>query len=217
MNKKYTLFITDDHKIVTEGIGSFLITNEKYELTETFLNGNELLDKLKKKQPDILILDIKLPGLNGIQLSKIITNDYPKIKIIFLSSNTDEETINEAIKAGGVGFLSKDVTEEEFILALNKITAGENYYSMNVQQTLFNSFTKNVKAEAEYHDEILTSREIEVIRQIAEGLSYKEIANKLFISARTVETHKKNIMTKLNLKTTVDIVKFAILNGITSL
>lgn len=215
--QKKSIYITDDHKIVTEGISSFLIGNEKYELTGTFLNGTDLLNNLKKKQPDILILDIKLPGLNGIQLSKIISNDYPSVKIIFLSSNTDEETINEAIKAGGVGFLSKDVTEQEFILALDKITNGENYYSNGVQQTLFNSFTKNVKTDAEYHDDILTDREIEVIKLIADGLSYKEIAERIFISTKTVETHKKNIMKKLELKTTVDIVKYAILNGIVSL
>jgi len=215
--KKSTIYITDDHKIITEGIASFLIGNDKYELLETFLSGNDLLDSLKKKQPDILVLDIKLPGLSGIQLSKIISNEYPKVKIIFLSSNTNEETINKAIKAGGLGFLSKDVTENEFILALDKISAGENYYSTGVQQTMFNSFTKNIKTDNEYHDDILTEREIDVIRLIAEGLSYKDIGEKLFISSRTVESHKKNIMKKLELKTTVDIVKYAILNGITSL
>ena len=215
--QKTTIYITDDHKIITEGIASFLIGNEKYELIGSFENGNELLDNLKKRQPDILILDIKMPGLSGLQLSKIISNDYQKIKIIFLSSNDDEETINEAIKSGGVGFLSKDVTEEEFLFALNKISAGESYYSKGVQQTLFNSFTKNVKTEAQYHDDILSEREVDVIKLIAEGLSHKEIAERLFISTRTVETHKKNILTKLNLKTTVDIVKYAILNGIASL
>ncbi len=215
--QKTTIYITDDHKIVTEGIASFLIGNEKYELIGSFSNGSELLDNLKKHQSDILILDIKMPGLSGLQLSKIISNDYSKMKIIFLSSNDDEETINEAIKSGGVGFLSKDVAEEEFLFALDKISAGESYYSKGVQQTLFNSFTNNVKTEAQYHDDVLSEREVDVIKLIAEGLSHKEIAERLFISTRTVETHKKNILTKLNLKTTVDIVKYAILNGIASL
>ena len=215
--KKTTICITDDHKIVAEGIASFLIGNDKFELISSSLSGKELLEKLKKKNPDILLLDINLPGLSGIQLAKIISKDYSKIKIVFLSSNSDEKSLNEAIKAGGVGYLSKDVTENEFLFALDKIMAGENYFSKGMQQTLYNSYTKNVKTEAEYHDKVLTSREVEVISLIAEGLNHKEIAEKLFISTRTVESHKKNILTKLELKTTVDIVKYAILNGIASL
>lgn len=217
MQKKITICITDDHKIVAEGIASFLIGNEKYELIGSSLSGSELLNKIKKKQPDIMLLDIKMPGLTGIQIAKIISKEYPKIKIVFLSSNDDEKSLNEAIKAGGVGYLSKDVDEKEFLVALDKIMAGENYFSTGIQQTLFNNFTKNTKAETEYHDEIITDREVEIIKHIADGLSHKEIAEKLFISARTVETHKKNILTKLELKTTVDIVKYAILNGIVSL
>lgn len=217
MQNKTTICITDDHKIVAEGIASFLIGNEKYELIGSSLSGSELLNKIKKKQPDIMLLDIKMPGLTGIQIAKIISKEYPKIKIVFLSSNDDEKSLNEAIKAGGVGYLSKDVDEKEFLVALDKIMAGENYFSTGIQQTLFNNFTKNTKAETEYHDEIITDREVEIIKHIADGLSYKEIAEKLFISARTVETHKKNILTKLELKTTVDIVKYAILNGIVSL
>ncbi len=214
---KKTIYITDDHKIVAEGICSFFIGNENYEIIGCFYNGSDLLDNIKKKQPDIIILDIKMPGLTGIHIAKIVSSEYPDVRIIFLSSNTDEKTINEAIKAGGVGFLSKDVAEDEFLFALDKVSTGQTYYSTGVQQTLFNSFTKNIQAEKEYHDDVLSDREIEVIRLIADGLSYKEIADRLFISTRTVETHKKNILSKLDLKTTVDIVKYAILNGITSL
>jgi len=215
--RKTTICITDDHKIVAEGISSFLIGNEEFELVNSSTSGKELLENLKTNNPDILLLDIMLPGLSGIQLAKIIRNDYPKIKVIFLSSNTDEESLNDAVKAGGVGYLSKDVSEEEFLFALKKIKSGENYFSSGIQNTVYKSFTNSVKYQEKIHDDILTDREIEIIKEITEGLSYKEIAEKLFISKRTVETHKKNILTKLKLKTTVDIVKYAILNGIISI
>lgn len=217
MQEKITICITDDHKIVAEGIASFLIGNEKYELVGRSVSGNELLTKLINQQPDIILLDIKMPGLSGIQLAKIITKEYPKIKIVFLSSNNEKESLNEAIKAGGVGYLSKDVDEKEFLLALDKIMLGENYFSTGVQQILFNDYTNKMKTDVVFHDKNISNREVEVVRLIAEGLNHKEIADKLFISARTVETHKKNILTKLKLKTTVDIVKYAILNGIVPL
>ena len=114
--KKTTICITDDHQIVSEGIASFLIGNEKFELISSSASGKELLDKLKKNQPDIILLDIKMPGLSGIQIAKIVKNEYPQIKIIFLSSNTDKESLDEAIKAGGSGYLSKDIAEEEYYM-----------------------------------------------------------------------------------------------------
>jgi len=214
---KITICITDDHKIVAEGISAFLVGNDKYELVCASKSGNELLGKLKKEQPDVILLDIKMPGLTGIQIAKIITKDYPNIKIIFLSSNDDSESLNNAIKAGGVGYLSKDVEEKEFIYALDKIVNGEKYFSKGIQQSLFNSFVENTQNQDDFRDEVLSEREVEVVKYISEGLSYKQIAEKLFISARTVETHKKNILKKLELKTTVDIVKYAILNGIADL
>lgn len=216
MNKTY-LYIVDDHDIVAQGISLYLAGNEEYELLGSSFSANGLFEFLKKKQPHILILDIKLPGLSGYNIAKILADKYPKIKIIFLSSQTDEKSLNEAIEAGGVGYLSKDVSEEEFLIALDKVKNGENYYSSSMQQAVFQSFTKKTQAENQLHLIPLSKREIDVIKLFVEGLSYKDIANELNISIRTVETHKKNILTKLNLKTTVDLVKYAILNGIISL
>jgi len=215
MDKK-TVYIVDDHKIVIDGISSFFLGNTKYKLIGSASSSRNLLSDLKKISPDILLLDINLPGLSGIQIAKIITKEYPKIKIIFLSANTDESSLNEAIKAGGKGYFSKDIEEQEFFKGLNKIIAGENYYSKGIQPALFGAYSKQA-VETDYKNEILTQREIEVIKLFAEGLSFKEIANKLIISTRTVETHKKNILAKLELKNTVDLVKYAILNGISDL
>jgi len=216
MNKTQ-IYIVDDHQIIVDGISSYLLGNEEFELKGSASSARELFEFLQKKLPDILILDMKLPGLQGNHIAKVVTEKYPQIKIIFLSSNTDKESLNEAIEAGGLGYLSKDVTEEEFLLALKKIKNGENYYSTGIQQAVFDSFTDNIKLEAQHHSTPLSDREIDVIKLFVDGFSYKEIANRLSISARTVETHKKNILDKLELKTTVDLVKYAIRNGIISL
>ncbi len=212
MNKT-TIYITDDHKIVADGIYSYLIGNEKYELTNYTSTGQELLEKLKKSQPDILLLDINLPGISGLNLAKIVHKEYPSVKIVMLTSSTDEKSLDESLKAGAVGYLSKDITEEEFLKALDKVVAGENYFSTGIRQTVFNVFADKVKNEYQHNEDHLTEREIEVIKLIAEGLSLREIGERLYISARTVETHKKNILEKLDLHSTVDLVKYAILNG----
>ncbi len=214
---KTKVYIVDDHKIVIDGIATFFIGNANFELIGSALSAQDLFNDLKKLSPDILVLDINLPGLSGIQISKIITKEYPQIKIIFLSANTDEDSLNDAIKAGGKGYLSKDVDEEEFFFGLEKLNNGETYFSKGIQSTLFGSYSKQVNDKSNYRNDILTSREIEVIKLFADGLSFKEIADKLNISTRTVETHKKNILSKLELKTTIDMVKYAILNGIADL
>ncbi len=215
--QKTTVSITDDHAIVSQGISSFLIYNSEFIFEDSFLSGHELLENLKSKQPDILLLDIKMPGLSGICVAQILQKDYPNIKVVMLSSNMDKESIDESVKAGCSGYLSKDIAEEEFIEALQKIKAGENYFSKGIQQTVFNNYTKQTKEEATFKSDILTERELDVIKLFAEGLSYNEIAEQLFISKRTVETHKKNILEKLELKSTVDLVKYAIVNGIISI
>lgn len=216
MNKT-TVYIVDDHRIVIDGITSFFMGNQTFELIGSALSAKALFEDLKHIQPNILILDIKLPGFSGIQISKRITSDYPDIKIVFLSSNTDEESLNEAIKAGGKAYFSKDVQEEEFFFGLEKVINGENYFSQHMQSSIFNSFTRQVQTNYVDNPDNLSPREIEIIKLFADGLSYNDIAKQLFISKRTVETHKKNILDKLALNSTVDLVKYAIKNGIISI
>lgn len=216
MNKT-TVYIVDDHSIVIDGISSFFIGNDSFELIGSANSANELFNDLKTKQPDILILDIKLPGLSGTQICKLVSAEYSQMKIVFLSSNTDEATLNEAIKSGGRGYFSKDVTEEEFFFGLEKVKSGESYYSKGMQSILFNDYTRQTQENSLTTNDKLSQREVEIVKLFAEGLSYNDIAERLFISKRTVESHKKNILEKLELKSTIDLVKYAILNGIISI
>lgn len=215
MNKT-TLYIVDDHQIVIEGLTSFLIGNDEYSLIGSANSSNDLFSFLKHQQPDILILDIKLNGLQGNHIAKILTKEYPAIKIIFFSSNTDKNTIDDAMSSGGQGFLSKDVGEEEFFIALKNVRENGTYFNQKIQQVIYDNYKHAIQNSNE-SDIPLSKREIEVIKLFVDGHSYKKIAKTLFISARTVESHKKHILEKLELKTTVDLVKFAIKNGIISI
>lgn len=212
-----TIYVVDDHRIVIDGIASFLLGNNEFVLQGSFSSGQQLLESLKTKQPNILLLDIKMPGLSGICIAQILQKDYPDIKVVMLSANMDKESIDDSVKAGCKGYLSKDIGEEEFFEALQKIKAGENYFSKGVQQTVFNNYAQRTKEVLNINNDILSEREIEVIKLFADGLTYNEIAEQLFISKRTVETHKKNILEKLELKSTIDLVKYAILNGLISI
>jgi len=214
---KTKVYIVDDHKIVIDGISSYFTGNDEFELIGYANSANDLFIDMKNMIPDILLLDIKLPGLSGLNIAKIITEDYPDIKIVFLTSNIDKESLNEAVISGGRGYFTKDVTREEFFEGLEKIMKGENYYSRGIHPVLFGDFTKHIKNISSKNTDGLSEREIEVIRWISEGLSMKEIGEKMFISPRTVESHKNKILGKLGLNSTIELVKYAIKNGITSL
>lgn len=214
---KTTLCIADDHAIVCQGIASLLIGHDDYLFLESYSSGGELLNAFKQKQPDVLLLDIKMPGLSGLQVARILKKDYPKVKVIILSSNTGKEDIDEAVKAGCVGYLSKDVGEEELLIALDKIKTGGNYFGRSIQLAVFENYTEITQQNSSIEHDGLSDREVEIIRLFAGGLSYNEIAEQLFISKRTVEAHKRNILNKLELNSTVDLAKYAILNNIISL
>lgn len=214
---KVKVYIVDDHQIVIDGMETYFFGNNKYELVGSANSSQKILSDITKLEIDILILDINLPGLNGIQIAKIVKKDFPNIKIIFLSSNTDRKYLDQSIEAGGMGYFSKDISEEDFFIGLNTVINNESYFSKGIHKTLFGAYQNKASQKQINKHDILTQREIEVIKLFADGLSFKEIANELNISARTVESHKKNALEKLELKNTIELVKYALLNGIAEL
>ncbi len=209
------VFIVDDHKIVRDGVFLLLIGATDIRPVGEAENAKELFIKLKTISPDVLLLDISLPGISGIEISKIIAKEYPTIKVLILSRNTDESTILSAIKTGVKGFLSKDTSKEELAKAIKSVYNGNEYFGTSISKTVFNSLVKNandVQAPA-----TLTKRETEVAIYISDGLSYKEIGAKMFISARTVESHRNHILSKLELKTNIDLVKYVVKNQLIDL
>ena len=213
---KQKIYIVEDHEVVIQGVKLNLSDSDDYEFIGYATTGEKAIKELENIRPDILLLDIKLSGMQGFEIAECIQEKYCDIKIIFLSSNTDKESFEKALSLGAKGYLSKDVSKEEFLLALKKVKEGDSYFSSGIQNSVLTQMS-NPKNEEEEHLIPLSEREIEVIKLFVDGFTYKEIANKLNISARTVETHKKNILNKLELKTTVDLVKYAIKQGIISI
>jgi len=212
-NPKIKVILVDDHQIVREGFKLILLLDDNFEIIGEAESADVLFQLLKEKTPNVLVLDISMPGLSGIEICKQIKQKSPEIKILMVTANVDVTHLKNAIKAGADGFLPKDTSSEEFTNAIKEVAKGNSYFSPKVSGLMVRvmSLSSNNK------DTELSLREIEIVKQLADGKMQKEIAASLFISPRTVETHKKNIQTKLGIQTTVDLIKYAIREGITEL
>jgi DNA-binding NarL/FixJ family response regulator len=211
------VMLVDDHTIVRDGIKALLTDQDDISIIGEASNGRDLLSLLKVHKPDILLLDISLPDYSGIELCEIVRRDYPGIQVLFLSMYTTEEYIFNAIKAGAQGYLPKNISQTELLLAIRTISQGSEYFSESISNIILKSYikkAKNKEPESINPEESLSKRELEILKLFAEGFPNPQIAEKLFISTRTVESHKNHIMQKLGLKSTVDLVKFAIRNQI---
>ena len=217
MKTKIKIVLVDDHQIVRDGIKALLSDCHKIEIVGELQNAYELFKLLKTETPDIILLDISLPKMSGIEISKILTSDFSSIKKIILSMYTSEDFIFNALKSGINGYLPKNTTREELLLAIDEVYNGKEYFSKSISDTILKSYVKSAKYGNKVSDDKLsnlTKREQEILLLIVEGISNPTIAEQLSISTRTVETHKTSIMKKLNLSSVVDLVKFAIKNGI---
>jgi len=217
---KIKVALVDDHQIVRDGIRSLLSGLDDIEVIIEACDARSILEKLKNIKPDVIIVDISLPEMSGIELTKIITNEYSAIKVMVLSMYTNQEFIFNAIKAGAKGYLPKNITRDELLEGIREIYKGNEYFSKDVSNIILKSYLKQVKDPERFdslQEEKLTNRELEILKFVAEGYSNQLIADKLFISVRTVESHKNHIMQKLELTTTVDLVKYALKNKIIDL
>lgn len=217
MKAKISLALVDDHHLVRDGIKSLIEGVEHIDVVIEASNSDELLAKLEEVEPQIAIVDISLPGLSGIEITKTLGSRYPNIKVIILSMHTTQEFIFNAIKAGAKGYLPKNITQTELVDAIEGVNAGNEYFSKEISEIILKNYLKQIKNPDrvdEYQEQKLTSRESEILKLVAEGYSNQLIADKLYISVRTVESHKNHIMQKLELSSTVELVKYALKNKI---
>ncbi len=215
--KKTRLILVDDHPIVRDGIFAALMKVNHIEIAGEASNGDELMRLIdeNKVKADVILLDLSMPKMSGSEVAKILKEKHPHLKILVFSSYTDEDSIFSAIQAGADGFLPKDAMRDELVTAIEEIQNGKEYLSKNIPNTILMKYISKSRLDNYKDNDIesqLTKREMEILKLIAEGLHYKEIGDKLFISARTVETHKNNIMQKLSLNSTIELVKYAIKN-----
>lgn len=214
---KIKIILVDDHSIVRDGIKSLLTNTGKIDVIGEAESYDSLTKILSDKKPDIIMLDISLPGISGIEITKILQKERPDIKIIILSMFTDDDFIYNALKAGAKSYIPKNINRIELLEAVETVYSGGEYFNEQISNVILQSFIKKAKTEdteSEKKEDLLTRREKEVLTLFAEGDTNSEIADKLFISVRTVESHKNHIMQKLELKSVVDLVKFAIKNNI---
>ena len=166
-------------------------------------------------QPHVLVADISMPGLSGIELTALVNKEYPGTKVLILSTHNDEEYISRSFEAGALGYLPKDTNEAQIIAAIKSVSKGDVYYTPEVSNILTQSLIKKKRTLGENQE--LTEREKEILKLIVEGLSNKEIGDQLFISVRTVDTHRRNIMEKIEARNTADLVRKALEEGLVKL
>ena len=209
MNTKLQIIIVDDHEFFRNGL-KMVINKLKYaKVIAEASNGKEFLEILKVKKPDIVLMDIQMPIMNGIDATEIALREYPDIKVVALTMFNDEDYVQSMIDAGASGFLLKNITKEILDQALQSIAAGNTYFSPE----LWEYFSKRLSPERSGEEDIqFTKREMEILQLISDGLSNKEIAERLFISERTVVGHKSNLMAKTNCKSTIGLLSYAIKN-----
>jgi DNA-binding NarL/FixJ family response regulator len=223
--KKIGVFLVDDHQIVRDGIKALLLDAPEINISGEASNGKELLERISSSNTDIILMDISLPDVSGIELTKQICKNYPEIKVLILSMYTQEDFIVNAIAAGAKGYLPKNTTRHELLKAINEINDGNEYYSDTVSKIILENYISNarrakdpepIKKDLAFkkEEDVLTSREKQILQMVVEGHSNQHIADKLFISIRTVESHKNHIMQKLGIKSVVELIKFAIRNNI---
>ncbi len=210
------ILIADDHQFILESIEILISTMSNYEIVGTYANGNEVLKALSiHENIEIVLTDYNMPEMNGIELTYQIRQQFPHIKVLLLTVSEDAATIQAAFKAGVSGYVMKKAGKAEFEKALDTVATGKKYYSESVVFELLNRETnigELVNKATEDKLSTLSDREIEIIVLIAKEFSTNEIAVKLFLSPATVETHRHNILKKLNLKNSIGLVKFAIQN-----
>jgi two-component system response regulator NreC len=209
--------IFDEHKLFVEALSTLLTSNENIEIGFVCSDKTKLLETLRSKPINILIINIHVLNTPILNLVAQLSISFSKTRILIMSAIDSEDIILKTIKSGAKGYLSKDADKNELIEAIYTLRNGFDYYSKSITHLLINKYITRIKSEDKIlrpDIENLSARQIEILKLWGENFSNKEIADKLFISLRTVETHKNHIMQKLNLKTTVDMVKFAIRNNI---
>ncbi len=208
---KIRILLVDDHELFRDGVASLLKTQNDIQIVGSLASGEEALDKVDDLAPDVVLMDIMMGGITGIEATANLKQSSPDVKVILLSMEANSKFIESGIKAGAWGYLPKSVNSGVLIKAIHAVHKGEQYFSDEVSAIIFEKFLKkSMGQKPDNENQELSKRELEVLRYIALGNTNKETGEVLFISTKTVDTHRSNILQKLYLKTTADLVRYAL-------
>ena len=211
------ILIADDHQIVRQGLRTLLQKEPDLEVVAEAEDGRRTLTLVKEVNPDIVIMDVKMPDLNGIEATRQILSEYPKVTVIALSMHADRRFIINMLRAGYHGYLLKDCAFEELAQAIRLVMANKTYLSPEVTDIVVRNYFRDAGLPSQSAFSMLTNREREVLQLLAEGKRTGQIALLLNISIKTVDTHRYQIMQKLNIRSVAELTKYAIREGLTSL
>lgn len=213
--KKIKVLVVDDHPVVRKGILSCLMNRDHVKVVGEAADGQEAILKVKELQPDVVLMDIDMPQMDGLTVTEKLRKEMPQIKVLILSVHSHRDYVLRIIRAGARGYVLKDAPPDDLVLAIQAVNSGEAFFSPPVARIALNQYVEESDKEAPLAK--LSEREREVLEHIASGKSNKEIAVALNIGVRTTETHRERIMRKLNIHSVAGLTKFAIANGIVSL
>jgi DNA-binding NarL/FixJ family response regulator len=213
----FKVLLVDDHQLIIDGLRGFLNTEPKYKIVGEANNGADAIKLATVFDPDLILMDIEMPGMTGIQASQEVKKTHPDTKIIIISMHKEKELIKKLISYGIDGYLLKNSSQVEVLSASEQVLNGQTYFSVDVKESLAGEKSTEIETNSDISIlSHLTEREIEILRNVAEGKTNKEIGDALFISHRTVDTHRTNLMKKLEVKNVAGLIRFAFKNGLTS-
>jgi two-component system, NarL family, response regulator DegU len=208
------VFLVDDHQIIRSGIIANLRGNKTIKIVGEASDGKEAIDKIKELNPDVVLMDISMPKMDGIEATKIISEKYPNKKVLILSVSEQNDKVTHAFKAGAKGYILKDVSTDELIEAIENVYNDEMVIPACLSKILLSDHIKSSSKTGDTPKKELSDREKEVLRFVAQGYTSREIADLLFISLYTVNAHREHIMNKLNIRNIVELTRYAIDSGI---
>jgi DNA-binding NarL/FixJ family response regulator len=215
--EKIKLLVVDDHKLMLQGIVSLFTGKDKFEIVGTANSAEDAINKARTTQPDVILMDIKMQGMSGIEACRWIKDQDENIKIILLSMEVRKDFLSIGIQSGISGYLPKDIDDQELFAAVEAVHRNKQYFTEAITKLVFEDYFQQQKIKTlpkgKLPDE-LTKRESEVVQLVAHGMTNKQIAESLFISVKTVETHKSHILDKLGLSNSGELMKFALTNNL---
>lgn len=212
MEKSCGIILVDDHQMFLDGLELILSSVPDLKILATAKDGKQALSRIKELNPDVVLTDLNMPEMDGLELVKRIKKDFPEIKVLVLSMMNDKETVSQIMDVEAEGFILKNSNKSDLVKAIRALNAGDTYYSNEILNIMLSRY--QLKAKQTEAKQVLTDREIEILQLVAEEMTSEKIADKLFISPRTVETHRKNILAKTECGTLIGLIKFAVRNGL---